>query len=125
MEAVILDYVPHHERSAYGYKWIGHAQFALLSAIPSELRSPHADARFVELTRKFGEPEGEPQAISAQWIGSPIEENATDRMTDDQWLSAIAKYRTELPTYSARDEYKGGALQLAQVLATRVQQEPD
>ena len=68
MEAAILDYVPHHERSAYGYKWIGHAQFALLSAIPSELRSPHADARFVELTRKFGEPEGEPQAISAQWM---------------------------------------------------------
>ena len=125
LEAVILDYVPHHERSADGYKWIGHAQFALLSAIPSELRSPRADARFVELTRKFGEPEGEPQAISAQWIGSPIEENATDRMTDDQWLSAIAKYRSELPTYSARDEYKGGALQLAQVLATRIQQEPD
>ena len=46
-------------------------------------------------------------------------------MTDDQWLSAIAKYRTELPTYSARDEYKGGALQLAQVFATRIQQEPD
>ena len=125
LEAVILDYVPHHERSADGYKWVGHAQFALLSAIPSELRSPHAGARFMELTRKFGEPEGEPQAISAQWIGSPIEKDATDRMTDDQWLSAIAKYRTELPTYSARDEYKGGALQLAQVFATRIQQEPD
>ena len=125
MEAVLLDYVPHHERSAYGYKWIGHAQFVLLSAIPSELRSPHVEARFVELTRKFGEPPGEPQAISAQWIGSPIEENATDRMTDDQWLGAIAKYRSELPTYSARDEYKGGASQLAQVLATRLQQEPD
>ena len=124
LEAVILDYVPHHERSADGYKRVGHAQFALLSAIPSELRNPRAGARFMELTRKFGEPEGEPQAISAQWIGSPIEENATDRMTDDQWLSAIAKYRTEFPTYSARDEYKGGALQLAQVLATRVQQEP-
>ena len=66
LEAVILDYVPHHERSADGYKWVGHAQFALLSAIPSELRSPHAGARFMELTRKFGEPEGEPQAISAQ-----------------------------------------------------------
>ena len=125
MEDSISRYVPPYERSVQGYKWVGHAQFALLSAIPSELRSPRAKTRFMELTRKFGEPEGEPQAISAQWVGSPIEENATDKMTDDQWLGAIAKYRSEWPTYSAPDQCKGGAPQLAQVLATRVQQEPE
>ena len=125
LEAVILDYVSSHERTVYGYKRTGHTQFALLSAIPVELRSRRTSARFAELTRKFGEPEGEPREIAVRRIGPPITKKATDKMTDAQWLRAIAKYHSDSHTYSADDELRGGALQLAQELAKRVQEEPD
>ena len=125
LEAVILQYVPLYERTSYGYRERGRSQFALLSALPTELRSPRANARFRELERRFGEPEGEPRAVTAQWVGSPIEENAADKMTDDQWLRAIAKYRSEDQRRFFRNEIRGGALQLAQDLERRVNEEPE
>jgi len=125
LEAVVLDYLHPHERTTYGYKWTGHAQFALLSAIPTELRSSRANMRFAELTRKFGRLDSEPQVIAARRIESPIEKKAADKMTNDQWLQAIAKYRSDGPAYSAQGEFKGSALELARMLETRVHEEPD
>ena len=52
---VILGYVHPYERTRDGYRQTGWARFALLSAIPPELRSAHANAHFKELERKFGE----------------------------------------------------------------------
>ena len=124
VEEVILGYYTSFERTSSGVRWRGHAQFSLLSVIPAELRSSRASLRYAELERKFGEPEGEPVSIKASRIGPPIENNATDRMTDGQWLSAIAKYRSELPSYSS-GEVKGGASQLAQSLGSRVSEEPE
>ena len=125
LEVVVLDYVHPHERTPYGYKWTGHAQFALLSAIPAELRSLRANARFAELTRKFGRLDSEPQVIAARRIESPIEKKAADKMTNDQWLHAIAKYRSDGPAYSTQGEFKGSALELARMFETRVHEEPD
>ena len=124
LEEVILGYYTSFEQTRPGLRLRGHAQFSLLSAIPAELRSARANLRYAELERKFGEPEGEPAPIEATFVGSPIEKDGTDRMTDDQWLSAIAKYRSELPSYSSGGT-KGGAYQLAQTLGSRVSEEPD
>ena len=124
VEAVILEYYTSFERTRSGFRWKGHAQFSLLSAIPVELRSSRANLRFAELERKFGEPEGEPVSMRASFIGPPIEKVGTDRMTDDQWLSAIAKYRSESPSYSPGN-VKGGSYQLAQPLGSRVSEEPE
>ena len=125
LEAVILDYTSRYEGTSYGYRSRGSTQFALLSAIPEELRSPRATARFQELERKFGEPEGEPSGITGGLVGSPIEESAAEKMTDDQWLRAIAKYRAENRMHYSSDGVTGGAWQLAQVLETRAKEEPD
>ena len=125
LEAAILRYIPPQEQTAHGYKLIGHAQFVLLSAIPAESRTPEANARFAELTRKFHEPEVAPRPVEWRQIESPIAKDAAGKMTDDQWLQAINKYRSDLPTYSSHDELKGGALELARVLATRVHEEPE
>ena len=125
LESAILEYSCPFERTKSGYKRRGNAQFSLLSAIPAELRSARANVRLDELKRKFDKPDGEPLGVRGGWIGSPIERRATDRMTDEQWLSAIAKYRTDSQTYSTHGEFKGGAVQLAQVLATRVGEEPE
>ncbi len=124
VEEVILGYYTSFERTGRGTQWRGQAQFSLLSALPSEFRSSRANLRYAELERKLGEPEGEPVSIKATRVGPPIENNATDRMTDEQWLNAIAKYRSEFPSYSS-GEVKGGASQLAQVLGSRVSEEPE
>ena len=125
LEAVILQYVPPDERTSYGYRESGRAQFALLAAIPEELLSPRANARFKELERKFDEPDGEPSGISGGFVQSPIKENAAEKMTDDQWLRAIVKYRSEDRMHFSPDGVTGGARQLAQVLEHRVREDPD
>ena len=125
LEAVILGYVHPHERTKDGYKWRGQGRFDLLSAIPPKLRSAAAKARFKELKRKFGEPVGEPQGITGGWVESPIKKDAADKMTDDQWLRAIVKYRSEDWGHFSRSGVTGGAWQLAEDLADRTKEEPE
>ena len=124
LETAILRFVPRYERTSYGYKQRGQAQFALLSAIPAQLRSRHVNTRFEELERKFDKPEGEPSGVSGGAVQSPIEESATEKMTDAQWLRAIAKYRSEDRIHFSLDGVTGGAWQLAQVLESRVKEDP-
>ena len=125
LEREVLDYVGPYERTKDGYKRIGWARFALLSAIPPELRSAAANAHFEELKRKFDEPQGEPRRITGGLVKSPIKKDAADKMTDDQWLRAIGKYRSENQWHFSGDEVTGGAEQLAQVLEERAKEEPE
>ena len=125
LEMVILGYVHPYERTKSGFKRIGWARFALLSAISSELRSAHANTHFEELERKFGEPEGEPRGPAGGVVKSPIKKDTADKMTDDQWLRAIVKYHSEEWGRFLRDEVTGGAWQLAQVLEERAKEEPE
>ena len=124
LETAILQYVSPLERTSSGYK-IGRSSFDLLSAIPVALRSSRGNACYRELARKFGEPAHEPRPITAGMVVSPIAESAADKMTDDQWLRAIEKYHAEHRMSAASDPLKGGALELARVLETRVKEEPD
>ena len=124
LESVILDYVAPYERSSWGYKELGRARFALLSAIPAELRSENGNRRARELARKFGEPEEEPRGISFQSIASPIANGATERMSDEQWLGAIAKYRSVDRRVSG-EGIVGGARQLAERLGDRTVEDPE
>ena len=125
LEHVILNYVSPYERTRDGYKENGRTRFALLSAIPAELRSTRANTHFKELARKFGKPRGEPRGIIGGRVKSPIEESATDKMTDDQWLRAIAKYHSEDQRDFSDDGVRGGALELARALEARGKEEPE
>ena len=113
LEETILDYTTDYERSTAGYKERGRVCFTLLSGIPVELRSERAQARYVELERKFGEVEFAPRGIQGGTVVSPIEETAAKKMTDDQWLKAIKRYDSS------------GALELARSLQGSVQEEPE
>ena len=124
IEAVILGYVSPYERTPRGYGRFGRTRFNLLSAFPAELRSKKATACFDELARKFREPAGEPRGIVGGKVTSPIEENATTKMTDEQWLRAIAKYPSENRIDYSGDEPTGGARELAHVLEGRVKEAP-
>lgn len=125
LETMLLGYSTEWERSKDGYKSGGSARFALLSAIPADLRRTSTNARFEELQRKFGLPEQAPRGIVVGWVGPPIEKSATDVMTDDQWLGAIATYESDEGKWAAGDSLKGGAWQLSRVLETRTKEEPE
>ena len=124
LENAILEYVAPFERTPGGYREFGRARFALLSAIPAELRSENANTHFRQLARKFGEPEEAPRRIACERIESPIGDNATGRMTDAQWFGAIAKYRSVHPRVS-REGIAGGARQLAERLGARSVDDPE
>jgi len=124
LEAAILCYVPRFEGTVKGRRSRGEAQFALLSAIPEELRSRKGQARFQELERKFGEPLGEPEELEAGLVGSPISDSDSEKMTDAQWLKAVRRYGTE-EWWDGRGEVVGGAHQLSQVLEDNVKKEPE
>ena len=125
LEAVVNCHLSPWERTRDGFRQAGRTRFNLLSAIPVGLRSTHANRHFGELERKFGEPEDEPREITGGWVESPIEEDAIEKMTDDQWLGAVEKYRSEDRREFSGDEVRGGALQLARVLEARVKEEPE
>ena len=125
LEETILRYVPPCERSKQGYKSYGRARFDLLSAIPAELRSDRARKHFEELERKFGEPTSEPREIAIKEVRSPIEKAAADRMTDDQWMSAVRKHHSEDGMRSWSEPLRGGAWELSEVLEKRVKKEPE
>ena len=124
LEGAILGYVPRFEASVEGRERRGSTQFALLSAIPKELRSKRAQTRFQELERKFGEVPGEPEELDAEYVGSPISASDSEKMTDDQWLKAVQRYATE-EWWDERGEIVGGAHELSQVLEENVKKEPE
>ena len=123
IEATILDYVPPWERTQYGRREYGRSRFDLLSAIPLELRSVRANAHFGELVRKFGAPQGEPREMIAGFIEPPIEKDAASMMTDDQWLRAIVKHNSD--EWQWREDIKGSARQLAQILEVEAKGNPE
>lgn len=126
LENAVLSYSSSFERSPKGYKFAGHACYTLLSAMPGDARSPSANARYRELERKFHKPDEAPRGVTGGSVGSPIESKAASRMTDEQWLGAMTKYRSEYRGFRrVGDALKGGAIELARHLQTCVEQEPE
>jgi hypothetical protein len=125
LEQVLLSYYPGWERTLNGLKFSGQAQFSLLSAIDPGRRSEAVKMRIQELEHKFGpERVEEPAEITGGAVPSPIPSHALSRMTDDQWLSALAEYNSELSMRLGRG-LTGGALQLSQDLLSQTKKEPD
>ncbi len=125
LESLTLNYVTEWELSANGRGFRGKASFGLLSAIPSHLRSEAAKARFLELQRKHKSPSGPPEGYRSGFVGPPIEKEKAARMTDDQWLGAIAKYDSEERKPQWEDFLKGGASQLARELEQFTRNDPE
>ena len=125
LEEVILRYVSPYERSTDGYKQHGLTRLGLLLAFPEKLRSAPANQHLAELIRKFGEPAPEPRRIKATFVKAPIDETAAERMTDDQWLRAVAKYSSEDRIKFSDGGPTGGAWELTGVLEARLKEEPE
>ena len=124
MEATILKYIPEKEKGHERREWYGSAQYALLSAIPVELRSCKAKRRFQELKRKFGGSPKKPVELDAHRVESPISQDEAAKMSDGQWLKAIARYSSG-ETREAVGGLVGGVQELSRVLGDCVEKEPE
>lgn len=135
LEKTILNYYPAWEKN-YQFRYsYGYAQLVLLDAIAPSRHTQAITRRLQELKRKFTslqwlevpgriEP---PEAIEARFIGSPIPEVVADKMTDKQWLKAIARYdyNDAGSRFERKGELIGGALQLSHLLESQVKKDPD
>lgn len=134
LEASVLNYYPEWENDYTYRKYRGYAQLILLSSIASTRRNRQVISRLQELERKFTDLRlteapakiDPPENIGARIVDSPIPENATEKMTDDQWLNAISRYDYPDGAYSFErtGSLKGGASQLSFNLQKEVSKNP-
>jgi hypothetical protein len=114
----LMAFYPSWERSAAGHREHGLAQFCLLGGIDVARRSATVRRRYAELQRKFGDEIPAPRGIEGGMVRSPISEPASEKMTDEQWRTALARYDDERGR-DWGDFLKGGAHQLSSVLEKR------
>jgi hypothetical protein len=137
LENIVLNHYTSWERGIHGRHRRGYAQLILLEAFDASKRSQIATRRLQEWKRKFIslgwlEPSGildppKPYRTIASVIGSPIPNNAADKMTDCQWLRAIEHYNQSVLNSYQRDNHRrllGGAGELAQCLEKQTKVDP-
>jgi len=133
-----LEYLARHEEfvaGGWGRDWkayvllqlrqSGTKERAVLRTIGPENLTEKAQARLVELDRKFpNAPLPEAYGIRVGWVQSPIPGDAAEKMSDAQWLKAMKRYATDDDHNYRPDAMIGGARQLSSVLQARTKAEP-
>lgn len=100
----------------------GRSAFEFLSALDESRLTPTGLRRLGEYRRKFQEETpSEPRGIVSGMIGSPIGSSAASKMTDAQWLKAIAKHDSDKTDWT---NLTGGAHELSRVLHEQVTADP-
>ncbi|MGH3873108.1 MAG: hypothetical protein ACRDSR_16645 [Pseudonocardiaceae bacterium] len=121
----ILDHYPVWETTVENRQLRGRAQYELLTAVEAARRCAVVVLRIGELERKFaGFLPMAPQAVKFHQVGPPIPTIAAEFLTDEDWIRAIQKYRSNKTEWSG-DLPVGGARQLAELLGSRAKEEPE
>lgn len=103
------------------HSW-GYSAFKLLSALDESRLTTAGRRRLSEYRRKFKEREpAKPLGITGGVIGSPIGLTAAKKMTDDQWLNAMAKYVSNEANWQT---FTGGARELSGLLRDQTAADP-
>lgn len=106
-------------------QWRGLGQLQLLTAITPRRLGPRSRSKLAELRAKFPSVTHEPpRAMEVVCVGSPIPANALEKMTDEQWLSAMAAYAGVDHRHDRDLEASGGEHQLAQALESKTKEDP-
>ena len=121
LESAILAYWPSSEERDFR----GYSQYELLSALDATRMSRAARRRLQELKRRFPEsPPQAPQPTVVRSVGSPISDDASMHMSDDNWIRALKKRNSDQTTWND-DVPVGGARQLAGMLGSRAKDDPE
>jgi hypothetical protein len=100
----------------------GRSAFTFLSALEEHRLSPRGGRRLGEYRRRFQvDAPPKPRGITGGFIGSPISSESASKMTDEQWLKAMAKHDSDRTNW---DTFTGGARELSHVLKEQVAAEP-
>lgn len=96
LEELTLGYFSDWELEATSADWRGSAQLTLLGGISPSRLSTVAAERLEQWREKFGGDAKEPRPrrlrAMAGWVGSPIPEEETKSMTNEEWLEALSRY---------------------------------
>ncbi len=124
LEAILLGYYTNGEQTADGRQRRGETQFDLLLAIDHTRRSASVQARIGEWQRKFcRKAPAQPARSGMCFVGSPISAKAVEKMNDEQWLGALARYSSRELEW--RDGAPvGGPHELGQMLEAQVKKDP-
>ncbi|MHB8908395.1 MAG: NACHT domain-containing protein [Syntrophales bacterium] len=102
----------------------GFEQWCILESIGEQYLTGEGAQHLKTLRRKFPtETLPQPDDLEMHKVGSPITQAGITHMKDDQWLSAIDKYKNEERRYR-QNSIDGGANQLARELMQRTKQDP-
>lgn len=125
LERMVLEWRPEWERRSP--RDSGLSQLYFLKSAPTEMLNETALRRLRELERKFpGFEPRVPRGTGFVTIGSPIDEAAQAKMSDEAWLSAMRKYNESTARGGLRkDPFKGGIEELARDFAGQVQKDPE
>jgi len=107
-------------------KQFGRHQQRLLEALPNDRIGDKARRKYYERIRKFGEvPDSPPGGVTGGFVGPPasIKEGNVEEMSDSDWIGAIQEYDTE--SNPGGDVQSGGGRQLAQVLRSEAEKDPE
>jgi hypothetical protein len=126
LEDVVLNYYPSWERKADRRRARGFAQLTLLDGFASSRQSARVKQRMSEWQRKFtGIKIEEPVGGFSGFVGSPIPDHAAEKMTDEQWLKAIARHdHSDVETRIVGKKFIGGAEQLAHLMENHAKKDP-
>lgn len=106
-------------------RWRGYSKYQLLSAMHAPRLSNLARRKLGELQRRLGNaPLEPPRSIEVRSVESPISEESTEHMSDDNWMRALKKHTSKQPTWEGRKAV-GGAFDLAQQLGRRAKEHPE
>lgn len=107
----------HHRLRSFGY-----TAFKFLSALEPRRLTPLGLRRLQEYQRKFDRDLPDPPTgIITYTVGSPIGGPATGKMSNTQWLQAMAKHDSDDRDFGGE---VGGARELAQQLKVRTAEDP-
>ena len=128
LESAILAFTPDWEWQA---RFVGLTALAVLRALDENRLSESTHRRIEELERRHpdaperGTPRPpSPEDFAAQWVGPPIPPTDQQRMTDAQWLAAMARYRNEREDTTRGGRIIGGANELSRGLEELVREDP-
>jgi hypothetical protein len=119
LEAAIMDYAPSWESRDHA----GWASFILLSAMAEDRLSRAGQRRLGELRRRFNtdQPALPTPTMLGGFVKSPIPQASAKLMTDDQWLGAMDKHRTDQSDFGT---LTGGVHELSAVLRSEAADNP-
>jgi hypothetical protein len=114
----LLYFTPDRERRFSALKRRGWGELCLLNGLSPARRTERAARRLAELRRKFLRDDvSSPQVLEGGVIPPPISEYRASKMTEAQWMRAIAKHGDS-------DGWVGDASQQAQILEDLTKQDP-